>query len=303
MVTFWAIEIIIRCDLGYVEGQLPQTKVSAPLLYQQLESFGIMYMAIAHVGATLVVEDSLHRVVENRMEGGIAPYQRPLPIVLITFLHPFLIQRLIGIGLQVVVIQPSLHTRPAFHSYDNTNGYIQRSVQILREVIPYSGKGPYGVGRRYLPFTFDIILRLYISYHGQGAEMYTLVLPGIDHLVIVAFRRTLVITRHGHLHVALSATNPYFTGEYILDDCLFTIVKGNGKRGIAGSRGGNLYHPLPLFVSNSLVFLVRPRNGDFYGFPWVSPSPQSCIGKLLKNHVVAHHVVKPYLSMDCQTGT
>ena len=70
------ITIMIRCNLHEIEWQFALLEVSAPLGYEVGKALGVLTCRVAHIGAALVEENTLYAVVEDRMEGSVAPEKR-----------------------------------------------------------------------------------------------------------------------------------------------------------------------------------------------------------------------------------
>ena len=72
--------VIIRGYLYEVERYLAQSELVAPLTHEQCQAVGILVAGVAHVGAALVEQDALDGVVEDGVEGTVAPEQRTVVV-------------------------------------------------------------------------------------------------------------------------------------------------------------------------------------------------------------------------------
>ena len=75
---------MVRGYLDKVERYLAQGKLLSPLFYKQLQPLGILVPRVAHIRTTLIEQDTLHRVVQYRVKGAVAP-EKTAQIVLIGF--------------------------------------------------------------------------------------------------------------------------------------------------------------------------------------------------------------------------
>ena len=100
------ITIMIRCNLHEIEWQLALLEVSAPLGYEVGKALGVLTSRVAHVGTALVEEDSLHAIVEDRMEGSVAPEKRieEVPLELRILRHLDGVEVFLRVLLQIVTV-------------------------------------------------------------------------------------------------------------------------------------------------------------------------------------------------------
>ena len=61
------VAIMIRCNLYEIEWQFALLEVSAPLGNEVGKTFGILAVRVAHVRTSLIEEDTLYAIVEDRV--------------------------------------------------------------------------------------------------------------------------------------------------------------------------------------------------------------------------------------------
>ena len=61
--------------LNEVEGNLTQAELFSPLVHQQFQTLGLLVARIAYIRTALIEEDTFHGVVQDGVEGAIAPEQ------------------------------------------------------------------------------------------------------------------------------------------------------------------------------------------------------------------------------------
>ena len=151
-----------------------------------------------------------------------------------------------------------------------------------------------------------IVEGLGAHHTGNLHEMHALVVVCLDDLLVISFHRTVAEALDGHLHITLSGTYPHLACKDIVQGEGLTIVKGNGQGLVAGSRGFYLDQPTTVVGGFHRIDRGVPRGSNRNGFTRFCPSPQTCFGVLLENHVVAKNLRQSYFSLqatnDCSQG-
>ena len=70
------VAIMIRCNLYEIEWQFALLEVSAPLGNEVGKTFGILAVRVAHVRTSLIEENTLYAIVEDRVESSVTPEKR-----------------------------------------------------------------------------------------------------------------------------------------------------------------------------------------------------------------------------------
>ena len=152
--------IPVRGDLHEVEGDLSQSELRAPLVHQQFHALTILVAGVSHIRTTLVVEDALHRIVEDGMERAVAPQHSPVIIPLRLEVHDtHRVGRLLSVFLQILLGQPTLHARAALVGHDESYRDVEGTVHHLGEEIPRGRGIAHGLRTHLFPLALGILLR------------------------------------------------------------------------------------------------------------------------------------------------
>ena len=253
------VVIPVRCYLNEVEGDLTQGELRAPLVNQQLHPLRVLVAGITHVRTALIVEDALHREVQDGVERAIAPEQRTVIVPLCPLLADLhRVGGITGIFLQILLRQPALYARASFISFDNTNRDVERTTQQPGEEIARSRELTDGLRRTGAPLALGIILWRGPHDAGNLHAADTFRLSGIQHMVVVAFHRTHAKTLYRHLHVRLSSTYPNLTADDIVNRHSFTVVERDAQRVVACLRRPDLHQPAAVLANLGRHLLVAP---------------------------------------------
>ena len=118
--------------LHEVEGDVTQLELLAPLFYQQLQALRILIAWVADVRAALIEQDALDGIVQDGVEGTVAPYQRTMVVPLLFEVdNAHRVRRLLSVLLQVLLGQPALYARTALVGFDESDGNVQGLVHHL----------------------------------------------------------------------------------------------------------------------------------------------------------------------------
>ena len=276
------VVIPVRCYLNEIEGDLTQAELRAPLVNQQLHPLRVLIAGITHVRTALIVEDALHRKVQDGVERAVAPKQRTVIVPLCPLLADLhRVGGITGIFLQILLRQPALYARTSFISFDNTNWDVERTTQQPGEEIACGRELTDSLRRTLAPLTLGIILRRGPHDAGNLHAADTFRLGGIQHMVVVAFHRTHAETLYRHLHVRLSGTDPHLTADDIVDRHRLTVVERDAQRLVTGLRCPDLHQPTTILASLGRHLLVAPRGGDSDRLTRLGPTPEAGICFLL----------------------
>ena len=251
---------MIRCNLYEIERQFALLEISAPLGYEVGKTLGVLTCRVAYVGTALIEEDSLHAIVQDRMEGSVAPEKRveEVPLELRILRHLEGVEVFFRVLFQIVTVEPAFYSASTLVCHHQSHRHVERLVDNLCKEISGGRCIAHGFWINLLPFAVGVIQR-FAAHHARNLHVvYTFILVGFQYSLVVAFYRAVAETFHRHLHVALSGADPYFTSQYIIEGSLFAIIEGNGERSVASL--GSLYLDSPLAILSGLcrILLLRP---------------------------------------------
>ena len=254
------VAIMIRCNLYEIKWQFALLEISAPLSNEVGKTFGILAVRVAHVRTSLIEENTLYAIVEDRVESSVTPEKRveEIPLKLRVLGHLYRVEIFLGVLLQVVAVEPAFYTASTLVCHDQTYRNIKSLVYYLCKEVSCSRCIAYRLWIDGLPFAVGVIKR-FAAHHTRNLYIVnSLVLISFKHRLVVSFNRAVAESLYGHLHVALTCTNPYFSCQHIVESGLFAIIESDGERGVARLWGLYFDCPFAIFSGLCRIFLSRP---------------------------------------------
>ena len=153
------VTIMIRCNLYEIEWQFALLEVSAPLGNEIGKTLGVLTVRVTYIRTSLIEENTLYAIVEDRVESSVTPEKRieevPLEFRVLGHLHR--VEVFLGVLLQVVAVEPAFYTASALVCHDQTYRNIKSLVYYLCKEVSCSRSIAYGFRINLLPFAVGII--------------------------------------------------------------------------------------------------------------------------------------------------
>ena len=203
---------------------------------EQLQTLRILIAWIAHVRTTLIVDNTLDRIVQNGVKRTIAPHQPTKVVILLLEVDDTRrVRRFLGVFLQVLLRQPAFYSRAALVGLDESNGDVECLVHHLRKEIARCRELADRLWRTLAPLGVSILLRRHSHDAGNLRRAHLTLASTPQYLLIVVQHRTVAKALDRHLHIRLASAHPNLTSEDVLDGhCTLSVVKGDVQRLVTG---------------------------------------------------------------------
>ena len=177
---------------------------------------------------------------------------------------------------------------------------MQRQAQFSAEMIGCGTELSHRCRCGCTPFSRDIVngCKLAVALHREKAQ---LVVGGMENVFGAVVHRLVLEPLHGHLHVALSGTQPHFAHKNVVEHGLLAIVEGDGIR-TACNRGADGRLPTSIGIGLCGIALVVPRGSNLDFARCLGLTPKVGVGFSLYDHAVGEYLRQGYFGADACGG-
>ena len=286
-----AVGIPVVCkgrDFHEIERQVGVVPELPPVLDHRRQPFGIR-IRVPDVATALIPSESSDGVAVRGVEQSVVHNHRLE--VLGPFLAPGLAQVFVGIGLEDFLREPAFHARAAPGATDYPHGNLQGTLEREGVVVGRCAKPLRVVGRRQFPLSPGVFLRsrgapALNRRHADGGMV-----GRVGNEVVRVVDGTIPEAVQRHFHVRLSGAEPDLAHQHVVERP-FPIVVGYRQRvgRETGRRRGDSRRPAAVAAGFCSKNLRRPRRTDADRAARFGLAPETGVGLLLYDHIVADQV-------------